>query len=112
MEMCLYLISFLHSQYSSDTVLKCSKALLGSDFPCMHHCGNSVPIENHDFITDSLGSRFAYLVCSARVCIQGFAHRGWVSATRVDPGLQICSLNLGTDTSFNLSSQKAETSPD
>lgn len=59
--------SFFHSQYTSDTVSKCSKALLGSDFHFMHHCGNTVAIENYDFITDSFGSQFTYLVCNARV---------------------------------------------
>lgn len=90
--------SFLQSQYSSDTILKCSKALLGSDFHFMYHCGNTVAVENYSFKTDSFGSQFTYLVCSARAFIQGFAHRGWVSATQVDPSLQSSSLNLGSDT--------------
>lgn len=68
--------AFFHSQYSSDTISKCSKTLLGSDFHFMHHSGNTVAIENYDFITDSFGSQFTYLVCNARACIQGFAHRG------------------------------------
>lgn len=33
----------------SGTLLKCSKTLLGSDFCCIHYCGNSVVIENHEF---------------------------------------------------------------
>lgn len=64
--------SFFYSQYSSDTISKCSKALLGSDFHFMHHCGNTVAIENYNFIIDSFGSQFTYLVCN----VQGFAHRG------------------------------------
>lgn len=90
--------SFFHSQYSSDTILKCSKALLGSDFLFMHHCGNTVAIENYDFLADLFGSHFTYLVCSARAWIQGFAHRRWVSASQVGPSLQSSSLNLGSDT--------------